>query len=368
MLYFADWVSPAMTVLMPAFVLACGLLLPTYLKQVKQGELDKLDACYVGIAQTRSYLAASQAADRFSLWHYVIPVAFTTFQVAILSYLTHYGARFAMQSRDFILGGADVATNVDYQNYALMTLCTVSFAFLGAFIWMIQNLITRIMARNINPATFYAMSINIVLATTVAAVLHHIYHGGIDTGLGLTNAADAPAIMIALGFLTGMAPDVALDKIRTGLKFSRSQQSPDHLPVTVLQGISSFTEFRMKEMGLESVQNLAQANPVELFMMNPASIQACLDWVGQAQLRLLLADKVSATVPLGIRTSLDFWFTDAAVLAPAIGWNADQITAARQRLMNNPAFAAAKELNDLLLSEAGAEMTPISPNPAPSPA
>ena len=183
MLELSGWVSPAMTVLMPLFVLACGLLLPTYLKQVKQGELAKLEACFEGISALRSYRAAIQATDRFSLWHYVIPVVFTTFQVALLSYLTHYGARFPMQSRDFILGGSDVATSADYQTYALLTLSTVSFAFLGAFIWMIQNLITRIMARNINPATFYAMSINIVLATTVAAVLHHIYHGGIDVGL-----------------------------------------------------------------------------------------------------------------------------------------------------------------------------------------
>ena len=361
MLDLAPWVAPAMTVLMPAFVLACGLLLPTYLKQVKQGELAKLQACYAGVAATRSFRAAIQASDRFALWQYVIPVAFTTFQVAILSYLTYYGARFPQQNRDFLLGGTDVATNVDYQTYALMTLSTVAFAFFGAFIWMIQNLITRIMARNINPATFYAMSINIVLATTVAAVLHHIYHGGIDTGLGLPNPADAPAIMIALGFLTGMAPDVALDKIRTGLKFGKPPTSANFQPVTTLQGISGFTEFRLKEMGMESVQNLAQANAVELFMMNPASIQTCLDWVGQAQLRLLAADKIDALLPLGIRTSIDFAQTPPEVLSAAMGWTVEQVTAAKERLQYNPAYTAIKEVTDLLIQEDEAVPVPQTP-------
>lgn len=351
MLDLSAWVSPAMTLLMPLFVLACGLLLPTYLKQVKQGELARLEACFDGIAGLQSYRAAIQASDRFSLWHYVIPVAFTTFQVALLSYLTHYGARFSMQSRDFILGGSEVALSSDYQTYALLTLSTVSFAFLGAFIWMIQNLITRIMARNINPATFYAMSINIVLATTVAAVLHHIYHGGVNIRLGLPSAAEAPAIMIGLGFLTGMAPDVALEKIRTGLKFKRDRDGETPMPLSQLQGISSFTEFRLKEMSLDSVQNLAQANAVELFMMTPASIQTCLDWVGQAQLHLLAGDKVAALTPLGVRTSLDFRLTEDAILSAPLGWSPDQIVSAKARLDRQPAFAALTELNDLLLGE-----------------
>ncbi|MBF0324932.1 MAG: hypothetical protein HQL42_07645 [Alphaproteobacteria bacterium] len=346
-----SWVSPALTAMMPLFVLACGMLLPTYLSRVKQSELERLATSYAGIERARGFQSAQQMADRFSVTHFIIPVAFTTFQVSILSFLTFYGARIDPLAKDFILGGADIVKG-DYQNYAMLTLCTVSFAFLGAFIWMIQNLVTRIVSRNINPATFYAMSVNILLATTLAAVLHHIYHGGLDEVMGLPSASDKPSLLIVMAFLTGMAPDIMLDKLRRGLKFFRSEGEAPSMPLTTIQGISSFTAFRLKEMGLDGVQNLAQTNPVELYMMTPASIQTCLDWVGQAQLQLSFPDKAAALGPLGVRTMLDFHAMDDAILAGLTGWSAEQVANAKRRVDQTPSFASLKELNGLLVGAA----------------
>jgi hypothetical protein len=342
-------ITPALTVMMPLFVLACGLLLPTYLTRIKTGELDRLRASYAGIDRARSFQAAEQANDRFSLTHYVIPVTFTTFQVTIMSVLTFYGARIDPLSKDFILGGADIIKG-DYQQYAVLTLCTVSFAFLGAFIWMIQSLVTRIVSRNINPATFYSMSINILLATTLAAVLHHIYHGGLDEVVGLPSASEKPSLLIALAFLTGMAPDIMLEKLRTGLKFTRPTGDAARMPLSSLQGISTSTEFRLKELSIDGVQNLALMNPVELYMMLPASIQTCLDWIGQAQLQLTYPDKVAALAPLGVRTITDFHGVEDSILAGVTGWSETHVAGAKARLRQTPSFAALQELNSLLLA------------------
>lgn len=349
MIELMSWVSPSLTVMMPLFVLACGLLLPTYLSRVKQSELERLAASYIGIDTARSFQSAQQMADRFSMSHFIIPVAFTTFQVSIMSFLTFYGARMDPLAKDFILGGADIV-KPGYQEYAMLTLCTVSFAFLGAFIWMIQNLVTRIVSRNINPATFYAMSVNILLATTLAAVLHHIYHGGLDEVMGLPSAAEKPSLLIVLAFLTGMAPDIMLDKLRRGLKFFRPEGEAPRMPLSAIQGISSFTEFRLREQGLDGVQNLAQTNPVELYMMTPASIQTCLDWVGQAQLQLTFPDKAATLVPLGVRTLLDFYAMDDSLLAGLTGWSKDAVVNAKRRMEQTPSFAALRELNGMLLA------------------
>lgn len=348
MLNLSWWTSPALTAMLPLFVLACGLLLPTYLTRVKRSELERLASSHSGIEATRPFRAASEASDHFGMGHYVLPVAFLTFQVTILSYLTFFGARITPLATDFLLGGAKVVDANGYQAYAMQTLCTVSYAFFGAFIWTIQNLISRIIARNVTPAAFYSMSINMLLAVVVATVLHHVYHGGLASSLGLPEAKDAPALMIVLAFFTGMAPNRTLKLLRSGLKLGGDDEAAQ-VPLTTLQGISPAIAFQLHELSIGGVQNLAEANPVELYMMTPAPIQACMDWVGQAQLHLFYADKVAALLPLGVRTILDFNGADDAILAGLTGWSEAQVTNAKARLERIPAFANLSGLNAVLL-------------------
>ena len=123
---------------------------------------------------------------------------------------------------------------------------------------------------------------------------------------------------------------LSLSSIRQ-LKQERSDfgREIESIPIEVLDGIDSKVRYRLSDFHIESVQNLASANPLMLFVETPYGFYETLDWVSQAQLCASVGpDAIFKLWKLGIRTIFDL---ERAALSP--GFVNDDLLHAIERII-----------------------------------
>ena len=80
------------------------------------------------------------------------------------------------------------------------------------------------------------------------------------------------------------------------------QRQPGSESLAELQGMSPAHQERLGEEGILSVQNLAFANPLALFLVTSYQMSQIIDWIDQAYLRMYVSGDVAARLArMGIR-------------------------------------------------------------------
>lgn len=187
-----------------------------------------------------------------------------------------------------------------FPGYQSVSLEAMLYAFLGAYLWSMQVIFRRLIAMDLQPATYYRISLRIIFSIFVALVMNHFIH---STG----EFQSTRKVIPYTGFIIGFFPDWALiflkGKVIKLFNFRVKQSDP--LPLDMIEGITTFHKFRLEEAGIENAQNLAKANPVELILRTPYKHQEIMDWIGQAQLYLHFQNNIQRMRALGIRTIYD---------------------------------------------------------------
>lgn len=195
-----------------------------------------------------------------------------------------------------LLGGLKSIADTDYATYQIQTFVVVSMAFLASYVYSLGRLLDRINNSDLYPISLYYYATRIVIACVVAAVLRHsaeIFSVG-------------SPILLLIGFGIGFAPDqfvLALTRRAfQALKIWGSRDDPPansrprSLPLLMIDDLTREKIDRLNELGVDSVQVLARQNPFLLLPRLPYDLGLIIDWIGQAQLYVLVREQYLQTL------------------------------------------------------------------------
>jgi hypothetical protein len=185
----------------------------------------------------------------------------------------------------------------------------VLFGFLGAYFFAVNMIFRRYLRADLNPKAYSQVVVRLLTTAILAMVLSVVI---VPAG-GAGSAA-----LSAVAFLTGIVPETAMAVVRQsvqryGLTRRIAPGSDEAHVVTVLDGINLYDRARLLEEGIENVENLANANMIELMLRTRIPTPRLVDLYDQAILYLHLAtgderppkEAWAALRRCGIRTATD---------------------------------------------------------------
>jgi len=241
--------------------------------------------------------------NEYSAFDYVLPVGLATLISLLGSIVLIAGPRFLnLNDVSLILDGPQVISKLD--DTALSTklqgMLIIGMAFVGAYIWSIQNIFRRLSTIDLPPGAYYSVGVRMIFAIFVSLMVYYSF-------MPLSKAAFVKQALPVLAFLTGMFPQRALHYLQERVRFSPKEEGGkiERLPLSMIQGIEMFQRVRLAEVGIDNAQNLSEANLVELLLRTPFNPKLIIDWIGQARLYLHFKADVLKLHSAGIRTIFD---------------------------------------------------------------
>jgi hypothetical protein len=361
-------------VLLVGFLIASTLLLQ---RSVAQSS-DILDTTTDRVKATELFVSAKMYFDRrnvnlFTSPTHAIPIYFLIMVVLFCSLVSFFGAEY-LASADvpsYALGGAlaTIAPTGDglknLAAYQSSTVFTGSMAFLGAYIWVIAQLINRITNNDIRSTTFYYLSFRILMACVVAGVARHM----IEAIPGLRNVIDyndVPVGLAVFGFLIGWNPSLWLDQlmiwgsdlVKRSIPMQRwpnQDNMPENMTLSMIQGLVEEKIERLNEIDIDNCQKLAAENAIIIWVRTSYNLELIVDWIAQAQLCVLFEDdKVEKLRQNGVRTIFSYFNAisndpSRAAVQALLGIPDAIVANHRISIENSPVYARLEQLCQALL-------------------
>jgi hypothetical protein len=165
----------------------------------------------------------------------------------------------------------------EFYRHVIVSLTAFQFGFLGAYVYMISDLMRGYFTLDLTPQTFVANTIRLLTASLFALVL------------SFACAHVSPALdsfTPVISFFFGYFPDTALIYLSNlvTVKLPLKTEEYQATPLSRLPGISYAHLSRLRRDGYDNVENLAMAIPLELILHTGFSYLQVRQWVSQAWL------------------------------------------------------------------------------------
>ena len=182
----------------------------------------------------------------------------------------------------FATGWTTVLWDTNFVTEAANVWDVLKFAFLGAYVFIVQSLMRRFFQSDLRPSAYASAILRIVVALLSMTALYQIIGPRYD---------QEQEIVAAVAFGVGIFPIIALQALErlasTVLRVIVPHLTPEY-PLDQLDGLNVWYESRLLEEGIEDMQNLATANLVDVILHTRVPVGRLVDWIDQAHLYLHL--------------------------------------------------------------------------------
>jgi hypothetical protein len=325
------------------------------------------------VADTVFFQTATGAIDSIRLVvdaDYALPIflLFLTTFVGFLAILVGFSRPDLFSTASVLLGGLqDRAQSAQFLKYQLDTFCVIAMAFVGSYVYALGRILDRINNNDLYPISLYYYVVRIVVACAAAAVVRHSFSvlaDGADAIVGKSISADSAPLLLLVGFAIGFAPDLFILAIsRRAFQYmkiwgTRDEPAglvrPTSMPLLMIDDMTREKIDRLSELGIDSAQMLARQNPFLLLPRLPYDLGLLVDWIGQAQLYVLVKDdKLKALREYYVRDIFDLHVrleSDEArtAVCKVLGLSEGDGKALLQQLNEDPSYLRLRQVKDAL--------------------
>lgn len=187
-------------------------------------------------------------------------------------------------------------------------LAMLAVAYIASYLYNIRELLRAVANFELSPMTLLMSAIHVLFGVATALIIASVAADVLGVGGTVTTSA-----LLLAAFAVGFVPELGVRTLLRATKLKMFKSVDDEVyktfsvtPVEVIDGIDTEVCSRLSLHNIVSVQNLATANPIMLFVETPYGVYQIIDWVAQAQLCSALGPKaVIEFWKLGIRTIFD---------------------------------------------------------------
>jgi hypothetical protein len=273
------WAFLLQAVLLTAYIPA-SYIAYRWVRAPLKRERVKQSLSQLGIGLTKEL--EETMAGEYRLRHYVWPLLITY----LMTFATYAGTHPYVIQRGLLAGFLEEVINIFGADNLFLRAILVGrllyWGWVGAWIYSFHLTFRRFLAYDLTPSVYIFTSSRFVLAMTVGGI--------VGTGVGtFSTAAGVPfdvnmATVSIVAFFIGFFPEQGLNWITATAQKVLKQQGgiAKETRLSEIEGLSIWHQGRLRQEGIENVQNLATADVLALVIGTPFPVTQIVDWVDQA--------------------------------------------------------------------------------------
>lgn len=205
----------------------------------------------------------------------------------------------------------DKTNDYDYIKVLIYTLTAFQFGFLGAYVYFIGLLVRSYFTLDMTPSMFISSSVRMMTGSLLALVLCFFFvDPNKTTEFNEILIKSLPVWSFFIGFFPSRGLTLLENISSKALGLMRIREFTS--PLSDLPGINYDHEIRLNREGYDNIENLANANALDLALRTSFSYQQLSQWINQARLYGYLRNDYQIFVDRTGITSLDefnyYWY------------------------------------------------------------